>query len=60
MGVDAKSGITSQPVSEPYIDTAAELTGLDPEFDSVTVDSSLDANVPAATRFQKKGFLREN
>jgi len=56
MGVDAKSGITSQPVSEPYIDTAAELTGLDPEFDSVTVDSSLDANVPAATRFQKKGL----
>lgn len=56
MGVDAKSGVTEQLVSEPYIDTAAELTGLDPEFDSVTVDSSLDTNVPAATRFQKKGL----
>jgi len=56
MVVDAKSGITDQPISEPYIDTAAEITGLEPEFDSVSVDSSLDTNVPAATRFQKKGL----
>lgn len=56
MGVDAKSGLTSDPVSKDFIDTAAELTGLDPEFDSVKVDSSLDTNVPAATRFQKKGL----
>lgn len=56
MGVDAKSGLTDQPLSEPYIDTASELTGLEPEFDSVTVDPSLNTNVPAATRFQKKGL----
>ncbi len=56
MGVDAKSGLTGQPLSEPYIDTAAEMTGIDPEFDSVTVDPSLETNIPAATRFQKKGL----
>ena len=55
MGVDAKSGISNEPLSEDFIDTAADLTGLEPEFDSITVDSSLDTNVPAATRFQKKG-----
>lgn len=59
MGVDAKSANINQPVSEPYIDTAAELTGIDPEFDSVTVDPSLDTNVPAATRFQKKGMYEK-
>lgn len=59
MGVDAKSGVTGQPVSEQYIDAAAELTGLDPEFDSVTVDSTLDTNVPAATRFQKNGLYEK-
>lgn len=56
MGVDAKSGLNNDPVSEEFIDTAAELTGLEPEFDSVTVDASLDTNVPAATRFQKDGL----
>lgn len=55
MGVDAKSGIGKDPLSEDFIDAAADLTGLEPEFDSITVDSSLDTNVPAATRFQKKG-----
>jgi len=56
MGVSAKSGIGKVSEAEEHVETAAELTGLDPEFDSIVADNSLDRDVPAATRFQKKGL----
>lgn len=42
--------------AEEYVKEAASLTGLEPDFDSITVDPQLDENVPAATRFKKKGL----
>lgn len=56
MGVSARSGIGKTSEAEEHVDKAADLTGLEPEFDSITSDPSLDPNVPAATRFQKKGL----
>lgn len=60
MGVAAKPNVGNRSEAEEYVDKAADLTGLEPEFDlfvtDASLDASLDANVPAATRFQKKGL----
>lgn len=42
--------------AENFIDRAADLTDIEPEFDSIVTDPSLKSTVPAATRFQKKGL----
>lgn len=56
MGVGVSSATSNQSGAEEHIEAAAEMTGLEPEFDSIVCDPSLDPDVPAATRFQKNGL----
>lgn len=56
MGVNAASALGSSGQAEDYVDAAADLTGLEPEFDTIVTDPTLDSSVPAATRWQKKGL----